>query len=92
MTPPPDQYGVIGHPVAHSLSPFIHGLFARQTGQELVYRLHDVAPPQFRSHVLEFFARGGRGLERDSSAQARSRRARQRTDARVPSARAPSTR
>ncbi len=62
MTPSPDQYGVIGHPVSHSLSPFIHGLFARQTGQDLVYRLHDVAPALFRSHVLEFFARGGRGL------------------------------
>ena len=57
-----DQYGVVGHPVAHSLSPFIHGMFARQTSQDLVYRLHDVPPEHFRSYVLEFFARGGRGL------------------------------
>jgi len=62
MNTPPDRYGVVGHPVAHSFSPFIHGMFARQTGQNLVYRLHDVAPAQFRGHVLEFFARGGRGL------------------------------
>ena len=62
MKTPPDRYGVVGHPVAHSLSPFIHGMFARQTKQELVYRLHDVPPAQFRAHVLEFFARGGRGL------------------------------
>lgn len=62
MNNPPDQYGVVGHPVSHSLSPFIHGLFARQTKQNLVYRLHDVPPDKFRSHVLEFFARGGKGL------------------------------
>jgi shikimate dehydrogenase len=59
---PPDQYGVVGHPIAHSLSPFIHGMFAKQTGENLVYRLHDVEPAHFRSYVLEFFSRGGRGL------------------------------
>jgi shikimate dehydrogenase len=62
MNATPDQYGVVGHPVAHSWSPFIHGLFARQTGESLVYRLYDVEPDDFRSHVLEFFSRGGRGL------------------------------
>jgi shikimate dehydrogenase len=59
---PPDQYGVVGHPVAHSRSPFIHGMFARQTGQDLVYRLYDVAPDAFRMKVAEFFASGGSGL------------------------------
>jgi len=58
----PDLYGVVGHPVAHSWSPFIHGLFARQTGESLVYRLYDVLPEDFRRYVLEFFERGGRGL------------------------------
>jgi shikimate dehydrogenase len=62
MTDSPDQYGVIGHPVAHSWSPFIHGMFAKQTGQPLVYRLHDVPPERFRDYVLDFFASGGRGL------------------------------
>jgi shikimate dehydrogenase len=59
---PPDLYGVIGHPVAHSWSPFIHGMFARQTGENVAYRLHDVSPEDFRNHVLEFFSRGGCGL------------------------------
>jgi len=58
----PDQYGVVGHPVAHSWSPFIHGMFARQTGEQLAYRLHDVLPQDFRAYVLDFFSRGGRGL------------------------------
>jgi shikimate dehydrogenase len=58
----PDQYGVVGHPVAHSWSPFIHGMFARQTGEQIIYRLHDVLPQDFRAYVLDFFSRGGRGL------------------------------
>jgi shikimate dehydrogenase len=58
----PDQYGVVGHPINHSWSPFIHGLFAKQTEQTLVYRLYDIAPGDFRAQVLEFFTRGGRGL------------------------------
>jgi len=62
LNAPLDQYGVIGHPIAHSWSPFIHATFARQTGQAIAYRLHDVAPEQFRDHVLDFAASGGRGL------------------------------
>jgi shikimate dehydrogenase len=58
----PDQYGVVGHPISHSWSPFIHGLFAKQTDQSLVYRLYDITPGNFRAQVLEFFTRGGRGL------------------------------
>lgn len=62
MNEPLDRYGVIGHPVAHSWSPFIHAAFARQTGEPIAYRLHDVPPEQFREHVLDFAASGGRGL------------------------------
>ena len=57
-----DQYAVVGHPVAHSFSPFIHSLFARQTDQSLSYRLMDVPPERFTEQVYEFFASGGRGL------------------------------
>src|SRR5271156_5246701 len=57
-----EQYGVFGHPVNHSLSPFIHGLFARETGQEMTYRAFDVTPEEFPGRVADFFAQGGRGL------------------------------
>ena len=62
MSPAVDQYGVFGHPVSHSLSPFIHGVFARDTGQQMSYRTYDVAPEEFTTRVQEFFADGGRGL------------------------------
>ncbi len=58
----PDQYGVVGHPVAHSLSPFIHAMFARQTGQSLSYRLFDFGPEALQERIAAFFAEGGRGL------------------------------
>ena len=57
-----DQYGVVGHPVGHSLSPFIHGMFARQTGQDISYRLYDIAPADFLKWTRDFFIQGGRGL------------------------------
>src|ERR1700731_3287514 len=57
-----DQYGVVGHPVGHSWSPFIHGLFARDTGQAMSYRLYDFTPAEFAARVREFFTLGGRGL------------------------------
>jgi shikimate dehydrogenase len=56
------QYGVVGHPVAHSWSPFIHGLFARETGQAMTYRLYDFTPEEFHGRVRDFFKQGGRGL------------------------------
>jgi shikimate dehydrogenase len=57
-----DQYGLAGHPVAHSWSPFIHGLFGRETGQAMTYRLYDFTPEEFHERVREFFKQGGRGL------------------------------
>jgi shikimate dehydrogenase len=58
----PDRYGLIGHPVAHSLSPRIHALFAQQTGEPVSYVAMDVLPQQLVPQVQEFFAAGGRGL------------------------------
>lgn len=61
-TPVPDRYAVVGHPVHHSRSPLIHTLFARQTGQSMVYELLDAAPDDFETAVLGFRAAGGRGM------------------------------
>ncbi|MEO8103556.1 MAG: shikimate dehydrogenase, partial [Betaproteobacteria bacterium] len=57
-----DQYGVIGHPVAHSWSPFIHGMFAKECEQNLVYRLYDIDPADFRRETLRLFTSGVKGL------------------------------
>ena len=61
-TAPPDRYALVGHPVSHSWSPFIHGLFARATQQNMQYRLIDVPPERFRAEALQFFVDGGKGL------------------------------
>ena len=59
---PADLYGVIGHPVAHSRSPRIHGLFAEQTGQRIRYEAIDAPPGAFARIAGEFRQRGGLGL------------------------------
>jgi shikimate dehydrogenase len=61
-TEAPDQYGVAGHPIAHSWSPFIHGMFAKASAQNLVYRLFDISPDNFRRDALALFAGGLKGL------------------------------
>jgi shikimate dehydrogenase len=58
----PDRYGLIGHPVAHSKSPAIHGAFAAQTGQNLTYE-HILAPLDgFVATMQIFIEQGGKGL------------------------------
>jgi len=57
-----DRYAVVGYPVKHSRSPFIHGMFAKQTGQKLRYQLMEVAPENLATEVPRFFAEGGKGL------------------------------
>ena len=56
-----DAYVVMGNPVAHSQSPFIHGEFARQVGHAIVYTRRHVEPGCFREAVADFRAGGGRG-------------------------------
>ncbi|MCJ7453319.1 MAG: shikimate dehydrogenase [Steroidobacteraceae bacterium] len=57
----PSVYGLFGHPVHHSWSPFIHGMFAKQTGQDMIYRLFESPPARFRSEVLTFLGSEGQG-------------------------------
>ncbi len=59
---PADQYGLVGHPVEHSWSPFIHGMFAKAAAQNLVYRLFDIHPDDFRRETLRLITGGVRGL------------------------------
>jgi shikimate dehydrogenase len=58
----PDQYAVIGNPVAHSKSPQIHAEFARHTGQDLTYERLLAPTHAFIETASAFRARGGRGL------------------------------
>jgi len=57
-----DRYAVVGHPVAHSKSPFIHGRFANQLRADISYVTMDVAPQDFEREVQRFFDDGGKGL------------------------------
>ncbi len=58
----PDRYAVMGHPIAHSKSPFIHRRFAVDTGEPVAYDALLVEPGGFRDAVERFHAEGGRGL------------------------------
>lgn len=57
-----DRYGLIGHPVSHSLSPRIHGIFAQSTGRVVAYELFDVAPGEVVDKVRGLAAQGYAGL------------------------------
>jgi shikimate dehydrogenase len=57
----PDRYVVIGNPVAHSRSPWIHARFALQTGEDIVYEPLLAPLDGFAATVAAFRAAGGRG-------------------------------
>ncbi|MFZ1909438.1 MAG: shikimate dehydrogenase [Burkholderiales bacterium] len=57
----PDCYAVIGNPVAHSKSPWIHAEFARACGQDLEYVSIEAPLGAFGATVDAFRAAGGRG-------------------------------
>ena len=53
---------VVGSPIAHSRSPFIHSAFAAQCGLELIYEKVEVKAGRLADAAAEFRAAGGRGL------------------------------
>lgn len=57
-----DRYAVIGNPIGHSLSPFIHARFATQTGEDMRYEALLAPRDGFRAAVDTFIAEGGRGM------------------------------
>jgi shikimate dehydrogenase len=57
-----DRYAVFGSPIKHSKSPRIHQLFAEQTNQLLEYAAKEVPAEKFKASTMEFFSKGGKGL------------------------------
>lgn len=56
-----DHYAVLGNPIGHSKSPFIHTLFARQTNQKMTYTAELAPVDGFQKAVQQFFSQGGKG-------------------------------
>jgi len=57
-----DSYAVVGNPIEHSLSPRIHQLFARQTGQTLRYERRLIPLDGFVESVEKFADSGAKGF------------------------------
>jgi shikimate dehydrogenase len=60
-----DQYAVIGNPISHTKSPLIHGIFARETAQDMSYTAIEgpLEPADaFADVVRAFAASGGKGI------------------------------
>ena len=82
MTRPTDLYCVMGNPVEHSRSPWIHARFAELTGQALHYERRLVPLDGFGAALRDFAQAGGRGcnitvpfkLEAAQAASVRSER------------------
>ena len=56
-----DHYVVVGNPVEHSQSPFIHAAFAQQTGQAMDYGRHYCALGDLAATLHDLAAHGLRG-------------------------------
>ncbi len=57
-----DRYAVVGNPVAHSLSPKIHRMFAEQTAQQISYEAIELPIDDFAGQIRELQGQGIKGL------------------------------
>ncbi|WP_166252981.1 shikimate dehydrogenase [Marinobacter salicampi] len=57
-----DLYAVVGNPISHSKSPWIHSRFAAQAGEAIEYTAIQAPLEKFADTVEAFFSRGGKGL------------------------------
>lgn len=56
------NYGVIGNPVSHSLSPIIHQQFAKQFGWSINYEKYLLETKELKEFIYHFFKQDGQGL------------------------------
>ncbi|RDV24748.1 shikimate dehydrogenase [Alteromonas aestuariivivens] len=50
------KFAVFGNPITHSLSPVIHQMFAKSTGEEILYEKIQAPLEGFEQAVMDFFA------------------------------------
>ena len=53
------SFGLLGHPLGHSMSPFIHEALFALSGRPQPYGLHDVAPEDLKTQVPHLLADQG---------------------------------
>ena len=56
------RFGVIGHPIAHSLSPLLHNTAFSLLGLDCSYEAFDVEPSSLGAAIKDFKAKGFLGL------------------------------
>ncbi|MFA6121457.1 MAG: shikimate dehydrogenase [Sideroxydans sp.] len=56
-----DKYAVIGNPISHSKSPFIHAMFAQQTNQDISYEAIEAPLDGFADTIARLRAEGYKG-------------------------------
>lgn len=52
-------FGLLGHPLGHSMSPFIHQALFALSGRPQPYALHDIAPEDLKTQVPKLLAGQG---------------------------------
>ncbi len=57
-----DRYAVVGNPIAHSLSPLIHRLFAEQARQSMSYEAIELSLDDFSTQIHHLQRQGLRGV------------------------------